>query len=87
MKPFHVTISGIDGDAFDGEALNLSLRGMTGDLAVMAGHMPMITTVRPGSCRVTLPDESVREGSTGGGILAVTPERTILLSEGFEWAE
>ena len=85
MNTFHLVISTPDGNLFDGEAAILSLRGAEGDLAIMAGHIPFITSVQPGPCKVTLEDGSVREGATEGGLLTVSAESTILLSGSFHW--
>ena len=48
MKPFRLKISSPDGDIFDGDIQMLVLRGAEGDLAVMAGHAPFITSVKAG---------------------------------------
>ena len=87
MRSFPLTISQVDGNAFDGDAVRLSLRGAEGDLAIMADHVPLVTAVQPGECRVLLPDETVRHARVNGGLLAVTPEKTIFLADGFVWAE
>lgn len=85
MNPFHLIISTPDGNLFDGDAAVLSLRGAEGDLAVMAGHIPFVTSVQPGKCCVTLADGSEKEGCTEGGLLTVSAESTILLSGSFHW--
>ena len=54
MNTFHLVISTPDGNLFDGDAAMLSLRGSEGDLAIMAGHIPFITSVKSGKCCVTL---------------------------------
>ena len=46
MNTFGLTISSPDGNIFQGEAVKLSVRGIEGDLAVMAGHIPFITAVK-----------------------------------------
>ena len=46
MKTFLLIISTPDGEMFNGEAVNISLRGVEGDLAVMAGHIPFVTAVK-----------------------------------------
>ena len=45
MKTFKLIISSPEGNVFDGEATMLSLRGIEGELAVMAGHVPFITVI------------------------------------------
>lgn len=85
MKPFPLIIASPDGNLFDGEAVMLSLRGAEGDLAILAGHIPFMTSVKPGSCKVTLPDESERTGELDGGILTVTENAVTLLAGSFHW--
>ncbi|HAB01296.1 MAG TPA: hypothetical protein DCE08_07610 [Ruminococcaceae bacterium] len=87
MKTFELKISSPDGDLFSGEAVNLSLRGTLGDLAVMAGHTPLMTAVKAGEFRVTLPDDTEKVGKTTGGLLTVSKERTTFLSDGLTWTE
>ena len=52
MKEFRLVISSPDGTIFDRDITNISLRGANGDLAVMAGHIPFITSVKPGECKI-----------------------------------
>ena len=85
MKPFPLIIASPDGNLFDGEAVMLSLRGAEGDLAILAGHIPVMTSVIPGSCKVILPDESERIGELDGGILTVTENAVTLLAGSFHW--
>lgn len=85
MNTFHLVISTPDGNLFDGEAEGLFLRGADGDLAILAGHIPFITSVLPCECRVELPDGTQKNGITEGGLLTVTPDKTTLLSGSFHW--
>ena len=48
MKTFPLKISSPEGDLFNGEAVMFSARGTEGELAVMAGHIPFVTSVKPG---------------------------------------
>ncbi len=85
MKTYHLTVSTPDGNAFDAQALMLTLRGTEGELAILAGHIPFITAVKPCECLIVLPDESEKTAQIGGGILTVTNEKTTLLSSSFSW--
>ena len=85
MNTFHLTISTPDGNLFDGAAAALFLRGAEGDLAILAGHIPFVTTVQVGNCRVELEDGSEKSGHTDGGILSVSHEGVTLLSGTFHW--
>ena len=85
MKSYQLNVSTPDGSAFDEEASMLILRGSEGELAILAGHVPFITAVKPCDCVIVLPDDSEKTAQIGGGILTVTNEKTTLLSSSFSW--
>ena len=85
MKYFLLKISSPEGDLFSGEAVKLSVRGTEGDLAVMAGHIPFVSYVKPCDCKNELEDGSERIGAIQGGILTVSQEKVILLSGDLVW--
>ena len=87
MKSFALTISTPDGHCFQGEAVFLALRGTEGDLAVLAGHTPFVTSVVPCDVRFELPDETEKCGFADGGLLTVAPEGVTLLSGHFTWKD
>ena len=84
MNTFNLVISSPDGEIFSGEAVKIMLRGASGDLAVMAGHIPFVTSVKEGECRVTFSNEE-KTAKIGGGMLSVTKEKVTLLSGTFKW--
>lgn len=85
MNTYKLIISTPDGNPFDSEAFMLSVRGVEGELAVMAGHVPFITAVKAGNCKVILSDETEKTATIGGGILTVQNEKTTLLCSDFKW--
>ncbi len=85
MSTFPLKISTPDGLKFDGEAERIVIRGALGDLAVLAGHVPMMTTVREGVCRVVTADGATRSGTTRGGILTVGKDSAVALLS--DWNE
>ena len=87
MKTYKLTVSTPDGHIFDDEVVSLSLRGADGDLAVMAGHIPFATVVKPGECHIEMSSGEVRHADVEGGVLTVGAEGTILLSGSFIWRE
>ena len=80
MNTFPLKISSPDGSFFDGHILKISLRGAEGDLAVMAGHVPFVTSVKPCDFHLELEDGSVKRGHTDGGILTVSEKAVIFLT-------
>ena len=85
MKSFTLKITSPEGDLFLGEAVKLDLRGTEGELAVMAGHIPFVTSVKPCVCKIELESGDVRTASTGGGLLNVSAEKVLFLSGSFAW--
>jgi len=87
VRTFPLTVSSPDGNIFSGEAVSIILRGAAGDLMVMAGHIPFVTSVVPCDVRIELEDGEEKVGHTDGGILSVSGEGTTLLSGSFKWKE
>jgi F-type H+-transporting ATPase subunit epsilon len=89
MNTFRLIIASPDGNLFDGQAYMLTARGSEGELAVLAGHVPFVTTVVPCQVKIELPDEEAddRIGHTDGGLLSVSHDTVTLLSSSFRWAE
>jgi len=85
MKSFLLKISSPEGDLFCGEALMLRVRGTEGELAVMAGHVPFVTYVKPCECKIVTEDGSERIGSIPGGMLNVSHDQVILLTGSINW--
>lgn len=87
MNTFRLIVSSPEGELFNGQAEALFVRGSDGDLAVLAGHIPLVTAVQECVCRVILSDGKERTAKCGGGILKVGAESTTLLSSRFSWQE
>ncbi len=87
MNTFNLKISSPDGNIFDDAVCGFSVRGAEGDLAVLAGHIPFVTTVMPCDCTIELDDGSKRRGHTEGGLLDVGSEEVTFFSWNFEWKD
>ena len=85
MKNFVLEIKTPDGPVFSGEAVQLSVRAIDGELAVMADHIPLVTALKSGDCRVYLSSGEVKNADCKGGMLIVTKEKVQLLSSSFEF--
>ncbi len=80
MKTFKFVISTPDGNLFEGDIVKVSLRGSEGDLAVMANHIPFLTSVKPCECRIELEDGTDKAINVERGLLSVTTESVTLMS-------
>ena len=87
MNTYKLTIATPDGNQFQGEVYALYLRGADGDLAILAKHTPFLTSVKPGKCRVQLPDGEEKSATLDGGLLTVGADAVTLLSGSFKWEE
>lgn len=85
MKTYLLKISSPNGDLFHGEVVKLCVRGTEGELAVMAGHIPFVSYVKPCDCKIEFEDGSERFAAMEGGLLTVSKEQVILLSGDFIW--
>ncbi len=84
MKKFHLEIAAPDGKRFSGEAEQLSVRSISGEIAILAGHIPYVTALRSGECRVYV-DGEIRRAEVTGGFLTVSSDAVRLLSTEFRW--
>lgn len=83
MKQFKLVVSTPCGNVLEKEAIMLSVRGSEGSLAIMAGHIPFITTTKEGEVKVkTETEEKIYKASSG--VLTVTKEQVTLLCGEFE---
>ncbi len=85
MSTFHLTVSSPDGNKFDGEVFKFDVRGVEGDLAIMAGHIPFITSVIKAPCTVWLDEDKKKTAVSDGGLLTVDTDRVTFISGSFEF--
>ena len=84
MKQYKLIVSTPQGNVYENSVGMLSLRGTEGSLAIMANHIPFITTTKAGEVKIYCEngDEIVAEASSG--MLTVTKENTTLLCGTFK---
>ena len=56
--------------------------GVEGEFAILADHMPFITNAAPGKCIIELPDGTVLDGTTEGGLITVDHNDVTYLTGG-----
>lgn len=85
MSTFRLTVSTPDGDKFKDDVYMISLRGCEGDLAVMAGHIPFITSVKPCICKIEFDNGDEKRGRIEDGLLTVGSGSVTLLTSSVNW--
>lgn len=85
MNTFKLTVSSPDGNKFQGDVIKLDVRGTEGELAVMAGHIPFVTSLVEAPVTILLDDDTEKKAFAKGGLLTVGANEVTLLSGSFEF--
>ena len=86
MNSFPLKIVTPDGIAYDGPAESITVRTTSGDLGILAGHMPCVAPLGMGRATIVLEGKS-RYAACIGGIISVMESGVTLVPTTFEWAE
>lgn len=66
---------------FVGEVKMIVVSGTEGELGIMPGHMPLLTTLKPGQIKFIKPDDAEEFFYVSGGFLEVQPELVTILAD------
>ncbi len=85
MNSFKLTVSSPDGHKFSGEVVKLDVRGTEGELAIMAGHIPFVTSLVKSPCTIWLSESEKKTATLDGGLLTVDSDAVTLLAGSFKF--
>ena len=85
MNTFKFVISTPNGNLYEGDIVNVSLRGTEGDLAIMSNHTPFVTSVKPCTAYIELEDGTKKEFDLERGLLSVGSDKVTLMSGSARW--
>lgn len=71
---------------FEGNVEMIVVESVDGQLAVLKGHIPMVTPIAIGTLRIK-EGEKWHEAAIGEGFMEVRPDSTTILSHSVEWPE
>jgi F-type H+-transporting ATPase subunit epsilon len=78
----HVDIVSAEKALYSGTAEVVIAPGERGELGIYPRHTPLLTTLKPGSVRIKVPDQAEEElVYVSGGILEVQPHLVTILSD------
>ena len=80
MATFRFSLVAPERELFSGEVDQVDAPGVDGDFGVLAGHEPLMSTLREGEVVVTS-GSTKRVFTIAGGFADVTPESFTLLAE------
>ena len=86
MTPFHLKIVTPDGLIYDGEAEQVSVRTVNGDVSILARHINYVTPLGMGRATI-LANGQKRHAACIGGMLSVVNGEVTLVPTTFEWAD
>lgn len=86
MTPFKLKIVTPDGLLFDGEAEELIVRTVGGDVAILAKHIDYVAPLGMGRA-VVVYDGHRRTAACFGGMLSVSGGEVTLVPTTFEWSD
>lgn len=74
-----LTISKIDKILWEGDALSVTVPGSSGEMTILAHHMPLVTTLASGRIIVKHTEGKPEEFLITSGFLEVGKEETVIL--------
>ena len=87
MKTVQVNIVTPDGPVYDSEVTMVVAKTVTGEMGVLAGHIPMVAPLTIGAVKLKKADGSQEVVAVNGGFIEVRPEKISILSSAAEIAE
>lgn len=86
MNTFHLKVVSPDGPEFEGDVEQLTVRTVSGDLGILAGHINCVAPLGMGRATVVI-DGQKRYAACIGGMVSVQNGHVNLVATTFEWAE
>ena len=83
----HVDIVSVEKSLFSGLVEMLVATGELGELGIVPGHAPLLTILKPGEVRLSLPGGTKDIYYVSGGLLEVQPDCVTILADMAERAD
>ncbi|MGC9403242.1 MULTISPECIES: F0F1 ATP synthase subunit epsilon [Vibrio] len=78
---FHLDVVSAEQRIYSGQARSIQISGEKGDLGVLAGHTPLLTTIRPGMVRIVSKKGDEEIIYLSGGVLEVQANDVTILAD------
>ena len=82
MSTIKVDVVSAEEQIFSGDAEFVALPGEAGQLGILPQHTPLISLIKPGFVRITLPNtKEVKQVFVAGGVIEVQPHHVTVLAD------
>ena len=78
---FELNVVSAEQKIFTGQVVSVRVTGVDGELGVYAGHVPLLTSIKPGMVKYTLDDGKEEFIYVSGGFLEVQPTIVTVLAD------
>lgn len=78
---FELNVVSAEQKIFTGQVVSVRVTGSEGELGVYAGHIPLLTSIKPGMVKYTLEDGKEEFIYISGGFLEVQPTIVTVLAD------
>lgn len=76
---FHLVLASVGETRFDGQVVSATFPGTAGEFTVLAGHEPIVTTLKKGTIVVRESANSAKDFQVENGVLEVSGNRAVVL--------
>lgn len=87
MSTYHLIVVTPERVVFDGEAQSIVVRTICGDIGILKGHSPYVSPLSIGRLKIVDAQGGERIAAVAGGMLRVSADETMILTDTCEWAE
>lgn len=84
---FHLQVVSMDGLEYDGNVQRITLRTISGDVAILARHMNYCTAIGMGTASVIMADGTTRTAACIGGMISMMNNECRVIPTTWEWKE
>jgi len=86
MKTVQVNIVTPDGPVYDAEVTMVIAKTVSGDIGILAGHIPMVAPLAISALKLNKADGSTEVAAVSGGFIEVRPDKITILAPSAEVA-
>jgi F-type H+-transporting ATPase subunit epsilon len=81
MSSFNLEILTVERPIFTGQVNALTAPGTTGEFGVLAEHAPLVSGLKKGTLKITMPDGNEKTFPLRRGFLRVEKNRVVVLAD------